>query len=90
MEVVVTRQEQEQEQEHDALHWSRSFKAMEENLCRNYYRNQPARRQLEIPSRRSSLSVHTWSCSSRSSLSTSARTNITGSWIHASPGARAR
>ncbi|GAY49816.1 hypothetical protein CUMW_121980 [Citrus unshiu] len=48
MEVVVTRQEQEQE--HDALHWSRSFK---ENLCRNYYRNQPARRQLEIPSRRS-------------------------------------
>lgn len=30
--------------------------AMEENLCRDYYRNQPTSRELEVPSCRSNLS----------------------------------
>ncbi|KAG4123782.1 hypothetical protein ERO13_D11G347200v2 [Gossypium hirsutum] len=44
MEVVVVRLQD------DALHWSRSFEVMEENLCRGNYRDQSSSRQLEIRS----------------------------------------
>ncbi|MBA0697908.1 hypothetical protein Goari_021427, partial [Gossypium aridum] len=44
MALVVTRHQD------DALHWSRSFKVVEENLCRDNYGDQPSSRQLEIPS----------------------------------------
>ncbi|KAL3622836.1 Phosphatidylinositol:ceramide inositolphosphotransferase 1 [Castilleja foliolosa] len=38
------------------LHWSRGFKVMEENLCRDHYRNQPSYRELEVYFRGAHLS----------------------------------
>ena len=61
MEVVVSllrpKLHHKLQQEHVVLHWSRGIKAMEENLCRNDYRNQPSSRELEVPTRWSCLSA---------------------------------
>lgn len=53
MEVVVVVHTDEEDV---ALHWSRGFKAMEENLCRDYSRDQASCRELEVSSWRSNLS----------------------------------
>ncbi|GKV05936.1 hypothetical protein SLEP1_g17884 [Rubroshorea leprosula] len=54
---------------------------MEENLCRDNHRDQPASRELEVPSCWSHFSVHSWSSCSRSSLSPSSRANTSGPWF---------
>ncbi|KAK8632950.1 hypothetical protein V6N13_013806 [Hibiscus sabdariffa] len=75
MELVVIRQHD------DALHWSRSFKVVEANLCGDNYRDQSSSRQLEIRSCRSHFSVHSWSSCPWNSLFTPARANTSGYWI---------
>uniref|UniRef100_A0A2P2M416 Uncharacterized protein n=1 Tax=Rhizophora mucronata TaxID=61149 RepID=A0A2P2M416_RHIMU len=56
MEAVVTRQQQRRQQQDDALHWSRGFKVVEENLCRDKHRDQPSSRKLEIHTCRAYIS----------------------------------